>query len=73
MRQIGMSTPSITLANRVEKGFIRVEADECLAFYVMLRYEIEKQLFNGDLDVDVPPQHGTACSNRGFGMMSRIV
>ena len=44
------------LANRVEKGFIRVEADEVTYnLHVMLRYEIEKQLFNGDLAVDDLP------------------
>ena len=44
------------LANRVEKGFIRVEADEVTYnLHVMLRYEIEKQLFNGDLEVDDLP------------------
>ncbi len=45
------------LANRVEKGFIRVEADEVTYnLHVMLRYEIEKQLFNGDLEVDDLPE-----------------
>jgi carboxypeptidase Taq len=44
------------LANRVERGYIRVEADEVTYnLHVMIRYEIEKQLFNGDLDVgDLP-------------------
>ena len=40
------------IANTVEKGFIRVEADEVTYnLHVMLRYEIEKKLFNGDLAV----------------------
>ena len=44
------------IANRVEKGFIRVEADEVTYnLHVMIRYEIEKQLFNGDLSVDDLP------------------
>ena len=44
------------LANRVERGFIRVEADEVTYnLHVMLRYEIEKQLFNGELTVDELP------------------
>ena len=44
------------LANRVERGFIRVEADEVTYnLHVMIRYEIEKQLFNGDLAVDDLP------------------
>ena len=41
------------IANKVEKGFVRVEADEVTYnLHVMLRYEIEKKLFNGDLAVE---------------------
>lgn len=44
------------LANRVEKGFIRVEADEVTYnLHVMIRYEIEKRLFNEGLEVDQIP------------------
>jgi len=44
------------LATRVEKGFIRVEADEVTyPLHVLLRYEIEKSLINGDVEPqDVP-------------------
>ena len=46
------------LANRVEKGFILVEADEVTYnLHVMLRYEIEKQLFNGELGRRRPSKH----------------
>ncbi|KAG0343579.1 hypothetical protein BG004_005200 [Podila humilis] len=42
--------------NRVEAGFIRVEADEVTyGLHVILRYEIEKALVEGDISVaDVP-------------------
>ena len=57
------------LANRVEKGFIRVEADEVTYnLHVMLRYEIEKQLFNGDLDVDDLPTAWNSMFKEWFGI-----
>ncbi|KAG0287082.1 hypothetical protein BGZ97_007201 [Linnemannia gamsii] len=42
--------------NRVEPGFIRIEADEVTyPMHVILRYEIEKALVEGDIEVaDVP-------------------
>ncbi|KAF8926168.1 hypothetical protein BGZ47_002863 [Haplosporangium gracile] len=42
--------------NRVEPGFIRIEADEVTySMHVILRYEIEKALIEGDIQVaDVP-------------------
>lgn len=42
--------------NRVECGFIRTEADELTySLHVMVRYEIEKELFNGTLETkDLP-------------------
>ena len=43
--------------NRVKPGFIRVEADEVTYnFHVMIRYEIEKALFNDNLDVEALPE-----------------
>jgi carboxypeptidase Taq len=44
------------IANSVTPGFIRVEADEVTYnLHVMLRYEIEKKIFNEDLPVkDLP-------------------
>jgi carboxypeptidase Taq len=44
------------IANTVSKGFIRVEADEVTYnLHVMLRYEIEKKIFNENLPVsDLP-------------------
>lgn len=44
------------VATRVERGFIRVEADEVTyPLHVLLRYEIEKSLVNGDLEPDDLP------------------
>jgi len=42
--------------NKVEASFIRVEADELTySMHIMIRYEIEKMLFSGDIDVkDLP-------------------
>lgn len=57
------------LANRVEKGFIRVEADEVTYnLHVMLRYEIEKQLFNGSLEVDDLPTAWNTMFHEWFGV-----
>ena len=43
--------------NRVKPGFIRVDADEIsYPMHVILRYEIEKALIEGDLQVDDLPQ-----------------
>lgn len=42
--------------NHSEPSFIRIEADECTyPLHIMVRYEIEKELFDGDLQVkDLP-------------------
>lgn len=44
------------LATRVQPGLIRVDADEVTyPFHIILRYEIEKQLFNDELSIkDLP-------------------
>ena len=45
------------IANTVSKGFIRVEADEVTYnLHVMLRYEIEKKIFNENLPVAELPE-----------------
>ena len=42
--------------NRTEPSLIRVEADEATYnLHIMIRYEIEKKLINGDLEVDDLP------------------
>lgn len=43
--------------NKVEPGFIRIEADELTySLHVIIRYEIEKGIFNGTYDVDNLPK-----------------
>ncbi|GLC86956.1 carboxypeptidase M32 [Lysinibacillus piscis] len=43
--------------NMVEPSFIRIEADELTyALHIMIRYEIERDLFNGDLQPKDLPQ-----------------
>jgi len=47
----------IDLLNQVTCGFIRTESDEltyCL--HIILRYEIERDIFNGDLNIDDLPK-----------------
>ncbi len=45
------------LMTKVEPGYIRVEADEvCYPLHVLLRYEIESALINGDLEADEIPE-----------------
>lgn len=39
--------------NKVELSYIRVEADELTyPLHIMIRYEIEKEIFNGEVDID---------------------
>lgn len=43
--------------NKVEASFIRVEADELTyPMHIMIRYEIERMLFSGDIEVDDLPR-----------------
>ena len=43
--------------NFVEPSFIRIEADELTyPLHIMIRYEIERELFDGDLQVEKLPQ-----------------
>lgn len=45
------------LMTRVEPGYIRVEADEvCYPLHVLLRYEIESALINGEIEPEVIPE-----------------
>tara|TARA_B110000459_G_scaffold88123_1_gene98632 strand:+ start:706 stop:2238 length:1533 start_codon:yes stop_codon:yes gene_type:complete len=56
------------IANTVSTGFIRVEADEVTYnLHVMLRYEIEKKLFNGDLTVKELPETWNNMFEEWFG------
>lgn len=43
--------------NKVEASLIRVEADELTySLHIMLRYEIERKLFSGEIEVDQLPE-----------------
>lgn len=58
------------IANKVSTGFVRVEADEVTYnLHVMLRYEIEKQLFNGDLTVKELPNAWNTMFEEWFGVV----
>ena len=47
----------VEAVNKVEPGLIRTEADELTySLHVLIRYEIEKQLIEEDLDVEKLPQ-----------------
>ena len=50
----------VRLSNRVEPGFIRVDADEITyPFHIILRYRLERALLAGDLDpADLPGAWG---------------
>jgi carboxypeptidase Taq len=57
------------MANTVSTGFVRVEADEVTYnLHVMLRYEIEKKLFNGDLAVKDLPNAWNTMFHEWFGV-----
>ena len=57
------------IANQVEPSFIRVEADEVTYnLHIILRYEIEKQLFNGDLEVNDLPKVWNQMFKEWFGL-----
>ena len=43
--------------NKVENSLIRIEADELTySLHIMIRYEIEKQIFQGDIEIDSLPK-----------------
>ncbi|KAG0295321.1 hypothetical protein BGZ96_011993 [Linnemannia gamsii] len=55
--------------NRVEPGFIRIEADEVTyPMHVILRYEIEKALVEGDIQVADVPAHWNAKMKEYLGL-----
>ena len=56
-------------ANRVEPSLIRTEADEVTYhFHVMIRYEIEKALIEGSLDVNDLPARWNELYNKYLGI-----
>ena len=57
------------IANKVEPGFIRVEADEVTYnLHIMLRYELEKAMFDGGLAVEDLPATWNAMFLDWFGL-----
>tara|TARA_Y100001978_G_scaffold37235_2_gene33220 strand:+ start:1965 stop:3461 length:1497 start_codon:yes stop_codon:yes gene_type:complete len=57
------------IANCVEPGFIRVEADEVTYnLHIMLRYELEKKIFNDNLSVEDIPQAWNQMFEEWFSM-----
>lgn len=55
--------------NRAQFSFIRVEADEATYdLHIMLRFAIERKLFNGELKVDDLPHAWNAEFESSFGM-----
>ena len=57
------------IANCVEPGFIRVEADEVTYnLHIMLRYELEKKIFNENLSVKDIPSTWNQMFNEWFGI-----
>ena len=57
------------IANCVEPGFIRVEADEVTYnLHIMLRYELEKKIFNDNLSVDEIPETWNQMFAEWFGI-----
>ena len=58
------------IANKVEPGFIRVEADEVTYnLHIMLRYELEKAMFDGGLAVEDLPATWNAMFLDWFGLV----
>lgn len=54
---------------KVEPSFIRVDADEATyPLHVILRYEIEKEIFNNDLDIGLLPDVWNAKFKEFFGI-----
>ena len=57
------------IANTVEPGFIRVEADEVTYnLHIMLRYELEKKIFNEGLSIDEIPNTWNAMFKEWFSI-----
>ncbi|MES2594013.1 MAG: carboxypeptidase M32 [Verrucomicrobiota bacterium] len=55
--------------NRAEYSFIRVEADEATYdLHILLRFEIERRMVNGDLAVNDVPEAWNALFSEMFGM-----
>lgn len=61
-----------TLYTRVERGFIRVDADEVTyPLHVILRYELERDLFNNALSISELPDAWDAKMNDYLGLSTK--
>ena len=59
----------VAYVNRAERSFVRTEADELTyPLHVMLRYEIEKKLIAGELEVKDLPAYWNAKFTEYFGI-----
>ena len=57
---------------KVQPGLIRVDADEvCYPLHVILRYELEKKLINGEIVCKDLPELWDAAMQRFFGLSTR--
>lgn len=68
---IGVEGPDLLYAaiNRVETGFIRTEADEVhYNLHVLLRFELERELISGALEVDDLEREWNTRFRRDFGL-----
>lgn len=55
--------------NRAEKSFIRVEADEATYdLHILLRFDLERQMLNGDLKVEEIPEAWNTKFEKLFGL-----
>ena len=59
--------------NLVEPSLIRVEADEATYnLHIMIRYEVEKRLIAGEIEVDDLPMFGTTCTKNSSELEHQI-
>jgi carboxypeptidase Taq len=68
---LGSLTPEqmAAAASRVERSFIRVEADEVTYdLHIMLRFALERQVINGDISVAEIPAAWNALFEKSFGL-----
>lgn len=60
------------IASHVQAGLIRVDADEVTyPLHIVLRYEIEKKLFNGELGVEDLPAYWNECMQTYLGISTQ--
>ena len=66
------ATNLVRNVHHVEKGYIRVEADECTyPLHVILRYQLENALFDDSVSIDDLPDAWNELMDRFFGLDTR--